>query len=104
MLDQTSVTAASFAPVYAGYAYPIVCEDEFWVLVNTELSEGGWPSILGDGTANPLNHSFFSDDFITWEPWIEVGYPANDYLIRSDWGGSGIGSDTWASIKALYNP
>ena len=34
-VDQTSVTAVHYSPVYANYSTPLYCEPQFWVLVNT---------------------------------------------------------------------
>ncbi len=100
-LDQTSVTATHYQPVYANYSPAITTEANFWVLINTELSAGGWPAVLGDNTPQTADHSFFSDDFIVWEPWIIGGSTANDYFIRST-GTGALESATWGSIKALY--
>ncbi len=100
ILDQTSVTAVHYQPVYAGYSPPISCEGNFWILVDTEMSAGGWPSVLGDNTPQTADHSFFSDDFIVWEPWIISGPTANDFFIRS--GYTGLEEGSWASIKAQF--
>ena len=82
-LDQTSVTAAHYAAVYANYPTPINCESSFWVIENTEMSGGGWPSLLSDNTPNTwADHSFYSDDFIVWEPWV----PSTVGLARTTWG------------------
>jgi len=98
-LDQTSVTAAHYAPVYASYSSPVITEEQFWVLINSEMSGGGWPSVLGDPTYT-TDHSFFSDDFIVWEPW-----GMGDYFIRTNgWPeGYGLAGATWAGIKTLFD-
>ncbi|HOZ18693.1 MAG TPA: hypothetical protein PLF04_10250 [Candidatus Fermentibacter daniensis] len=95
LLDQTSVTASHCAAVYAVYSPHVVCEDQFWVLVNTEMSAGGWPSVLGDSTAPPVVHSFC--DMVPWE--------LGDFLIRTDgWFlGGDLEASTWAGIKALFD-
>jgi hypothetical protein len=101
-LNQTSVTAIHYSSVHASYSWPgIEVGQNFWGLVNSEMSAGGWPSILGDNTPNPVSHSFFSDDFIVWEPWIISGATANDYFLRA---GQYIGLDetTWGSIKTMF--
>ncbi|MDM7992540.1 MAG: hypothetical protein QUS11_04445 [Candidatus Fermentibacter sp.] len=98
-LNQTSVTATHYAAVYANYSSPLICEDQFWVLVNTEMSGGGWPSILGDNTYT-TDHSFFNDDFVVWEPW-----GMGDYFVRTDgwpWSG-GLAGATWAEMKTLFD-
>ena len=96
LLDQTSVTATHYAAVYANYASPIICEEQFWAVVNTVMSSGGWPSILGDSTYT-ADHSFFTDDYIVWVPW-----GLGDFLIRSNGGGS-LTCATWAEIKTLFD-
>jgi len=99
-LDQTMVTALHYAPVYATYATALVtANNEFWAFANTEPSAGGWPSIMGDGT--PGTHSFFSDDFIIWEPWGEMG----DYFVRVEAtvnSGAALDNTTWGSLKATF--
>jgi hypothetical protein len=101
MLDQTSVTAVHYLPVEAVYPTYIEVGNEFWGLVNTEMSDGGWPSILGDNTPQTVDHSFFSDDFIVWEPWIIQGPTANDYFIRAN-DPYGLSSATWAGVKSVW--
>jgi hypothetical protein len=100
-LNQTSVTATHYSPVHGHFGSTITVDQNFWGLVNTEMSAGGWPSILGDNTPNPTSHSFFSDDFIAWEPWIIGGATANDYFLRV---GEyfGLHESTWGSIKTLF--
>ncbi len=94
-LDQTLVTAEHFTAVLTEYNPQIIVDGNFWILANTELSAGGYPSILGDGT--PGEHSFFSDDFIMWEPWGNNG----DYLIQAYmyWNLNGT---SWGSIKTVF--
>jgi hypothetical protein len=102
-LDQTSMVATHLAPDYANYSPTIETEADFWGLVNTCVSTGCWPSTLGDGTPNPTSHSFTSDDFILWEPWIVTGATANDLFIRA--GGdllSTLETESWGSIKGLF--
>lgn len=96
-IDQTSITALHYAASYANYDSTIPIVSDFWIVVNTELSSGGWPSLLGDGSA-AIERSFSSSDFIVWDPW-ELG----DYMIRSVWD-LALESETWGSIKALYTP
>jgi len=104
LLDQTSVTAAHYAPCYANYPSPILTEADIWGLVNTEMSTGGWPSTLGDNTPNTVNHSYYMSDEYVWTPWIVQGPTANDFLIRADGAPPGwdLGQSTWGSIKGLY--
>ncbi|MCD6588357.1 MAG: hypothetical protein J7K88_07385 [Candidatus Fermentibacteraceae bacterium] len=98
-MDQTMVTAIHYAPVFVAYSIPFYSEQEFWALANTEMSAGGWPSVLGDGT--PGTHSFYSDDFIIWEPWGDMG----DYFVRVKATippYQALDSATWASLKAAF--
>jgi len=95
-LVQKIVVAIHYAPCYHIFNPPLDVEQNFWGVVNTKRSTGGWPSILGDNT--PEEHSFFSDDMITWEPW-ELG----DYFIRAHGEfASSFDAGSWGSIKALF--
>jgi hypothetical protein len=104
-MDQTSVTAFHYAPCYTSYSPEISMGINFWGLVNTEMSGGGWPSILGDNTPQAYSHSFYSDDFIVWQPWVVGGPAANDFFIRADaytgWP-PGLDQTTWGAIKTLF--
>ncbi len=99
LLDQTQVTAIHYTPVYANYSTPVVAGVDFWGLVNTEMSSGGWPSILGDNTAPSVDHSYYSDDFFIWEPW-GIG----DYFIRIEGGfiSGALDNVTWGEIKSSF--
>jgi hypothetical protein len=102
-LNQTSMIATHYAPVHANYSPVIETGADFWGLANTSMSSGGWPSILGDNSPNATDHSFYSDDFIIWEPWIVGGATASDYFVRAS--GTLIGaldSESWGAIKGLY--
>lgn len=99
-LTQTMVTAVSYAPVYDFYYPNIQVDQEFWVLVNTEMSAGGWPSLLGDGGPVSTAHSFHSDDFINWQPWSPDGLC--NYLISANWFGWGLDGITWGSVKTVF--
>lgn len=102
-LDQTSVTAVHYSPAYANYSPAIDTEADMWGLINTEMSAGGWPAVLGDNTPHAVSHSFFSDDFIVWEPWVIGGSTANDYFIRATGTIGALDQNTWGAIKGLYN-
>jgi hypothetical protein len=93
-----TVTALHYAPVYALF-WPPLTDTEFWALVNTEMSAGGWPSILGDGAQGTVYHSFFSDDFIVWEPW-DIGGACNYFI--AVYIGNSLAETTWAGIKAVF--
>jgi hypothetical protein len=103
-LNQTSMIATHYAPVHANYSPTILTDVEFWGLLNTSLSSGGWPSILGDNTPHIPSHSFYSDDFIIWEPWIVIGATASDYFVRASGNLSpyALESASWGFIKGMY--
>lgn len=90
-LDQTSLTATHYSPVHVSFSSPgLECRKNVWILVNSEFSAGGWPSLIGDATPNWTGtaHSFFSDDMVEWTPWVP--------------GFTGLNRSTWGSIKTLY--
>ncbi len=98
-LDTQELQAVHMAPVYA-YYNTILTDSNFWLLMNTEMSTGCWPSLYADSTPSSEAHSYFSDDFYVWQPWSATG----DYLIRaliSVWYME-LESDTWGSIKAVF--
>lgn len=101
-LDQTVVTAMSFSPVYATYAPGIIAEANFWLVANTEMSAGGWPSLLGDeGGVASVAHSFYSDDLIIWEPWTPP-YGIANYLMAVEVDPLALDNSTWGSLKATF--
>lgn len=98
LLTQGVVTALHYAPAYHSINPGVVTEVNFWCLVNTEMSAGGWPSILGDySMPGDAGHSFFSDDLMVWEPWGEMG----EYYIVAIFELS-LDPTTWGSMKALF--
>ncbi len=99
LLDQTMVTAIHFTPVYVNFSTPLVCQPDFWGLVNTEMSAGGFPALLGDNTPPAVDHSYFSDDFYVWEPW-----GMGDYFVRVDGEivTNALDNDTWGAIKSIF--
>ena len=103
LLDQTSMMATHNTAIVCNYSPAVMADAEFWGLVNTSMSSGGWPAILGDNTPNTVSHSFFSDDFIIWEPWIIQGPMSNDYFVRASGNiQSALESESWGAIKGLY--
>jgi hypothetical protein len=102
-LDQTTVIATHYAPVYANFSPTLGTESNFWVLENTIMSSSRMPSILADNSPNPTSHSYYSNNFILWEPWILGGATANDYFVRA--GGDILGAldtESWGAIKGLF--
>ena len=104
LLYDTTVTAYHMTGTIIEFPDSIHVQPDFWLLENTQLSAGGWPSIAADGTPNSKSHSFFSDDFSVWEPWIVGGDMACDYLIRAHGAPVGLSlqSESWGGIKALF--
>lgn len=107
-LDQTMVTALHLAPVYADYDPAMETEQNFWSLANTEMSAGGWPSLLGDDSQGGLwggaAHSLFSDDFIVWEPWVIGAGPCNYFIsVYADLIiGGAFDNTSWGSLKTAF--
>jgi len=97
LLDRTLVIASHFTGIIVYYPQ-LIAETDFWVLENTVLSTGGWPAIVGDSGPSGSGHSFFSNDFVIWEPWSN-----SDMFIRC--GGefpSSLENSTWGGIKAVF--
>lgn len=97
-LDQQIVTAQHLTPVYIYYDPPVEVPADFWVLVNTEMSAGGWPSILGDNSEEPVPHSFYSDDFIVWEPWFD----GRNYFVAVLAEFDNLGAISWGELKSMF--
>ena len=73
----------------------------FWIVINTEFSSGGWPSLIADDQNCTAPHSFFSDDFTLWEPWhIDDIY--GNFLLRAWVGPTALERTSWGSIKAAF--
>jgi hypothetical protein len=102
-LDSQVVTGLHYTPVYANYSPQIVAEVDFWGIVNTEMSAGGWPALMGDATPPAVDHSYYSDDFIVWEPWSD-GTNTGDLLVRceGDFILGALDNVTWGSIKSIF--
>lgn len=100
-LDQQIVTALDYAPVYADYSS--LTERHFWAVVNVDMSNGGWPSILLDNQDSSVSHSFLSDDYIDWTPYTLTSGKIINFLIAVQWEqGPAIERLTWGSLKATF--
>ena len=97
LLDRQIVTAVNMTPVYIYNDPPIEVQPNFWVLVNTEMSAGGWPSILSDNSEEPEPHSFFSDDFVVWEPWL-----GRNYFIAVLAEYDALSAISWGELKSIF--
>jgi hypothetical protein len=98
LLDQQMVTALHMTPVYVYYDPPLEVPDDFWVLLNTEMSAGGWPSILGDDSEEPVAHSFYSNDHSLWEPWLS----GRNYFISVLADCDELSGISWGELKSLF--
>jgi len=89
-LEQPSATVVYFDP-------PVEVEPDFWCIVSTEFSSGGWPSVLVDAT--PSGHSFYADSYTLWEQ-----YSAGDYFVSVCFRetGSSVSGCTWGTLKAVF--
>ena len=97
-LAQSIATASHYAPCFHCFDPSLGVEQNFWALINTEMSVGGWPSILGDdSTPGDAGHSFYLDG-VALEIW-ELG---EYYIGVSGWPNYSLGAITWGSLKALY--
>ncbi|MBN1433246.1 hypothetical protein JW921_00700 [Candidatus Fermentibacterales bacterium] len=112
-LDQTSVQAQHAVPCFADYGCGITVFSQFWLIVNTEMSAGGWPSLLADNTIGGISgssHSFWSNDFYVWTYWVPFEQTATqapiysmDFLIRTGmYDDAGLAPESWGAIKAIY--
>ncbi len=97
-LDQQFLTALNMTPVYVYYDPPIEVPADFWVILNTEMSAGGWPSILMDNSEEPEPHSFYSDDFVVWEPWSD----GRNYFIAVLADCDELCGTSWGELKTLF--
>ncbi len=100
-LDQVLTTAVHYSPVYVSYEIPITVQNNFWVLANTELSAGGWPSLMSDGVSSEIAHSFYTNDFIKWHAWEPSTGIANYFIavLPVVWNLDGT---TWGSLKTTF--
>lgn len=89
-VDRQTVTALHYAPCFADYYPHIILEGNCWLIVNTEMSENGCPSTLSDEQGNFTGepHSFYSYDFILWEPWTTASVD--------------LSPASWGCIKGLF--
>lgn len=96
LLYDTTLVASHMTGVTVEFPDSIAADPNFWLMVNTELSAGGWPSTLAD--AENSGHSFFSDDFMVYDEAI------GDWLFRAHGQpyDMSLQCDTWGGIKALY--
>ncbi len=99
-LDRELLQATHYTAVNVSHS-GICTRRGFWCVVNTMLSSGGWPAVLGDDSPNVTDHSLFSRDFVVWEPWIIQGPASNDFLVRAVGTLGTMESATWGAIKGV---
>lgn len=94
-LHSFEVTATHYSAVTDEFPPDIWGIWGFWIIENTELSAGGWPSLLGDNSPNFTGEprSFSSIDFIIWEPWLSGEASVNM---------ESISKCSWGAIKTLF--
>jgi hypothetical protein len=99
MLDRTSSLAYHYAPSRTYYSPLFVIENaDFWVISNASMSSEGCPSHLEDGTTQSPDHSFYSYDYVVWEP---ISSYIGDVIYRAD-GELTLNPTTWGAIKATF--
>ncbi len=103
-LDQTMKTAVHGVPTTVAYSPVIEAEGNFWAIINTEMSSGGWPSVRGDDLIQASTHSYYSDDLIVWSPWGDPAAYGNYFIqVLAELIPSGaLDNTTWGSLKATF--
>ncbi|MCK5841825.1 MAG: hypothetical protein KAH31_06645 [Candidatus Sabulitectum sp.] len=103
-LFDSTATALHYAPANIEISQEVIAESNFWCLQNTELSSGGWPSILADhGTPGSIYHSYFSDTLSgVWQPFDRAG--PSDFFVRiyADFLYENFQRTTWGEIKTVF--
>jgi len=73
------------------FSSPVVTGPDFWCVVNYYEPV----SILADG--EPDGHSFYSDDFLVWEP-----FDLGEFFISVGNENESLNKGSWAMIKSCY--
>lgn len=107
-IERFSVTAEHMAPVTLDHSPDwMIVENQFWIIQNTELSSGGWPSILGDDGGCPVAHSMVSDNMSLWEPFTGLDGTHSELFIRTlgeyPWAhGADLTPQSWGALKTVF--
>ncbi len=92
-LYQSLETAIHYSPILIDVSLEnIVAESDFWIFENTELSAGGCPSAILDGSPPVVPHSCGN------EGWITEG----DLLFRCFADEMSIESISWGALKTVF--
>ena len=92
-LYQSLETAIHYSPVLVDVSQEnITVGSDFWILENTELSAGGWPSAILDGSPPIIPHSYGN------EGWIITG----DMFFRCFADELSIESISWGALKTVF--
>lgn len=101
-LASVQLSATHYSGSYAVFDPPVLTEPDFWCLQTTELSGGGWPSILSDsGNDSPPGiHSYFVDG-MNLEPFVQGSYYCNYFVrVTDDW--VSLERISWGSLKSAF--
>jgi hypothetical protein len=102
-LQVDDITALHYSATIVNYSTPIELGTDFWMVANTTVySAAGVPAGLYDEFGNFTGevHTFYSQDFILWDPLIPVS-DAIDWFARID-GSLPLDNESWGAIKGLY--
>lgn len=103
LLSSTQLTAVHLSPVFADYDPPIEIVEYFWYLQNTELSSGGWPSIVSDqGSESPSWGNSYHTDGTTLVPCMHGSNYCNYFIRILGWPPVSFKETSWGSIKTVF--
>lgn len=105
LLASQLISGVHYAPSYVEFDPPVTTEADFWCLQNTELSSGGWPSILCDGgfETPPVGiHSYYTDD-TALEPLFIAGSYCNYFTaVIDNWDPAALERTSWGYLKTVF--
>ena len=108
-LERETVTASSYGPVFLDHSPDWIAVDvQFWIIQNTQLSSGGWPSLVADNSNQSCTHSMISPEMIVWIPFTPQGsFMQPEFFISTiieyPWAhGWDLRPLSWASLKSVF--
>ncbi len=107
-LEQFLITGLHYAPAFMDHSPDwIIVEPQFWIIQNTELSSGGWPSMMGDDSDLAIPHSMVSDNMTLWEPFVIESWGGSELFISTigalPWQhGAALDVYSWGSLKTVF--